>query len=154
MYFLKEVVAENAGYSVQELSHRLNIPKSTVHEHLKKIGYVNRYDVWIPHTLSPEKTHAQVSACDSLLKRNEESPFLKWHIAGDEKWILYSNIRKRSYDKVKWTSPRNIVKRAASQTSNSFCMVRLKRCYLLWIVDTVSGNKFWKTLFLNGNFEN
>lgn len=34
---LKEVIAENPHYSVQELSHRLNFPKSTVHDHLRRL---------------------------------------------------------------------------------------------------------------------
>ena len=35
-----------------------------------------------------------------MLKRNEESPFLKQLITGDEKWIIYINIkRKRSWVK-------------------------------------------------------
>jgi len=37
---------------------------------------------------------------DLLLKRNENCPFLKWMIIGDEKWIVYNNVqRKRSWGK-------------------------------------------------------
>jgi len=39
----------------------------------------------------------RISICDLLLKRNENCPFLKWMIIGDEKWIVYNNVqRKRS----------------------------------------------------------
>ena len=45
-----------------------------------------------------------ISACDSLLKRNENVPFLKQIVTGDEKWLLYNNVeRKRSWGK--WNEP-------------------------------------------------
>lgn len=53
-----------------------------------------------PHTLTEQNLLARVSACDSLLKRNKEVRFLKRLITGDEKWILYNNIKwKRSWSK-------------------------------------------------------
>ena len=33
-----------------------------------------------------------ISACDSLLKHNEDIPFLKQIVTGDEKWILCNNV--------------------------------------------------------------
>jgi len=42
----------------------------------------------------------RISICDLLLKRNENCPFLKWMITGDEKWIVHNNVqRKRSWGK-------------------------------------------------------
>ena len=42
----------------------------------------------------------RISACDSLLKHNEDIPLLKQIVTGDEKWILYNNVEwKRSWDK-------------------------------------------------------
>jgi len=39
-----------------------------------------------------------ISICDSLYKRNEETPFLKQVVTGDEKWIIYNNVeRKKSW---------------------------------------------------------
>ena len=41
-----------------------------------------------------------ISACNSLLKRNENVPFLKQIVTGDKNWILYNNVeRKRSWGK-------------------------------------------------------
>ncbi|GFS73318.1 hypothetical protein TNCV_4711981 [Trichonephila clavipes] len=37
---------------------------------------------------------------ESLLKRHENDPFLKRIITGDEKWVVYNNVkRKRSWSK-------------------------------------------------------
>ena len=45
-----------------------------------------------------------ISACDSLLKRNENVPFLKQIVTGDEKWILYNSVEwKRWWGK--WNEP-------------------------------------------------
>ncbi|KAG6795545.1 Ammar1 transposase [Apis mellifera caucasica] len=44
----------------------------------------------------------RINSCDLLKKRNENDPFLKRLITGDEKWVVYNNIkRKRS-----WSRPR------------------------------------------------
>jgi len=42
----------------------------------------------------------RISICDSLYKRNKETPFLKQVVTGNEKWIIYNNVeRKRSWGK-------------------------------------------------------
>lgn len=46
------------------------------------------------HTLTLQNI-TQILADDSLLKQNEEAPFLKWVTTGDEKWILFTNVTKR-----------------------------------------------------------
>jgi histone-lysine N-methyltransferase SETMAR len=33
--------------------------------------------------------------CESLLKLNSLEPFLKWVVTGDEKWVVYNNIRRK-----------------------------------------------------------
>jgi [histone H3]-lysine36 N-dimethyltransferase SETMAR len=41
-----------------------------------------------------------VDVCDLPLKSQENGPFLKRIITGDEKWVVYNNIkRKRSWNK-------------------------------------------------------
>ena len=62
--------------------------------------YVNHFDVWVSHKLSKKTLLDRISIYDSLLKRNENVPFLKLIVAGDEKWILYNNVEwKRSRGK-------------------------------------------------------
>jgi histone-lysine N-methyltransferase SETMAR len=42
----------------------------------------------------------RIDICDLLLKREESDPFLKRIITGDEKWIVYNNVkRKRSWSR-------------------------------------------------------
>ncbi|KOX78538.1 Histone-lysine N-methyltransferase SETMAR [Melipona quadrifasciata] len=49
---IKTVLTENPRYSVRETVDATNIPKTTVHKHSIKIGYANRYEVWVPHLLT------------------------------------------------------------------------------------------------------
>ena len=64
----------------------LNMSKSTIHEHFVKLSYINRFDVWVPHDLTEKNLMDRISICDSLYKRNEETPFLKQVVTGDKKW--------------------------------------------------------------------
>ncbi|XP_050459528.1 histone-lysine N-methyltransferase SETMAR-like [Cataglyphis hispanica] len=92
---IKTVLAENPRYSVREIVDDTNIPKTTVHKHLIKMGYANRYEVWVPHLLTETGLMNRVSTCDLLLQRHERNPFLKSLVTGDETWILYQNVSRK-----------------------------------------------------------
>ena len=78
-----------------EIAHILKISKSSTENHLCQLGYVSHFDVWVPHKLSEENFLDCISTCDFLLKHNENVPFLKQIVTGDEKWILYNNVERR-----------------------------------------------------------
>ena len=81
-----ETLIENSQcYTTREIANILKISKSSVESHLHQLGYVNRSDVWVPRKLSEKNLLDCISACDSLLKRNENVPFLKQIVTGDEK---------------------------------------------------------------------
>ena len=40
-----KTLIENQRYTTRELAEILKISKTAIHEHLVKLGYVNRYDV-------------------------------------------------------------------------------------------------------------
>ncbi|CAK9827568.1 Histone-lysine N-methyltransferase SETMAR [Anthophora retusa] len=97
---IKTMLVENPRYSVREIVDATNIPKTTVHKHLIKMGYTNRYEVWVPHLLTETGLINRVSTCDLLLQRHERNPFLKRLVTGDETWILYQNVhRKHTWSK-------------------------------------------------------
>ena len=74
--------------------------KSNDENHLHQLGYVNHFDVWVPHKLSEKNLLDCISTCDSLLKCKENIPFLKQIVTGNEKWIQYNNVEwKRSLGK-------------------------------------------------------
>ncbi|KAG6803711.1 Ammar1 transposase [Apis mellifera caucasica] len=65
----------------------------------------------------------RINSCDLLKKRNENDPFLKRLITGNEKWVVYNNIkRKRS-----WSRPRE-----PAQTTSKAGIHRKKVLLSVW----------------------
>ena len=80
---METLTENNQRYTMRGIADILKISKSSVENHLHQLGYVNHFDVWVPHKLS-EKHFDRISTCDSLLKCNENVPFLKQIVTGDE----------------------------------------------------------------------
>lgn len=80
----------------RELAIVLECDHTTVLDHLKQIGKVNKAGVWVPHELSPENLLQRMTICSSLLSRQEVDPFLKRIVTGDEKWVLYVNVKRKN----------------------------------------------------------
>ena len=74
------------------IANILKISKSSVENHLHHCGYVNCFDVWVLHKLSEKNLLDLISISDSLLKCNENVPFFKQIVTGDEKRILCNNV--------------------------------------------------------------
>lgn len=97
---IKALVDVNRRITTREIGLRLNLSNSTVYDHLKGLGLSSKLDVWVPHVLTERNLCRRIDVCDSLLKRHENDPFLKRIITGDEKWVVYNNVkRKRSWSK-------------------------------------------------------
>ena len=93
-------VERDKHVSTVEIVRELGIDHKTVLNHLHKVGYKKKLDVWVPYELSIRNMMNRINICDTLLKRNEIEPFLKRMITGDEKWITYDNsTRKKIMDK-------------------------------------------------------
>ncbi|XP_035723709.1 histone-lysine N-methyltransferase SETMAR-like [Vespa mandarinia] len=97
---IKALVDANWRITTREIDERLNLLNSTVYDHLKGLGLSSKLDIWVPHVLAERNLCPRIDVCDSLLKRHENDPFLKRIITGDEKWVVYNNVkRKRSWRK-------------------------------------------------------
>jgi len=67
---------------------------------LKRLGFISKLDIWVPHILTEKNLCRRVDVCDLLLKSQENDPFLMRIITRDEKWVIYNNVkRKRSWSK-------------------------------------------------------
>ena len=73
---IETLIEKNQCYTTREIPDILKITKSSVDNHLHQLGYVNRFDVWVPHKLNEKNLLDRISACDFLLKRNESVPCL------------------------------------------------------------------------------
>lgn len=89
------LIESNPRMTTREVSETLQISKSSVGSHLKKLGFVSKLDMWLPHELKEIHLVKRIDICDSLLKREQSDPFLKRLITGDEKWIVYNNVKRR-----------------------------------------------------------
>lgn len=98
---LQEMVETDPRLSSRELALRLDVSHTTVLNHLHEIGKVCKMGIWVPHQLSVNNLLQRTSICTSLLARYDVDPFLKRIVTGDEKWVLYLNVERKS----QWLSP-------------------------------------------------
>ena len=97
---LKALLEDDARQTVRELAEQLGCSIATVSRHLEKLGYVQKWGVWLPHDLTQNNKNLRAAICAGLLQRHREArrqhrPFLSLIITGDEKWCLYANFRRR-----------------------------------------------------------
>ena len=52
---IETFIENNQRYSMPEIADILKISNSSVENHLHHLGYVNRFDVWVPHKISEKK---------------------------------------------------------------------------------------------------
>lgn len=88
-----EQIKSNRHISTREVAQCLGVEHSTISKRLKSLGFMKKIDTWIPHNLSEKNILDRIAICESLLKWNSLEPFLKRVITGDEKWIVYENIK-------------------------------------------------------------
>ena len=90
---IKTLIENSLCYTLLETADILEISVSSVENHLHWLGYVNHFDVWVKLNKQKRKNLLDwISTCESLLKYNENVPFLKQIVMGNEKWILYNNV--------------------------------------------------------------
>lgn len=89
------IIKSDRHISTREIAKRLSVQHSTVARRLNSLGITKKMDNLIPHELTENNLLNRVMVCQSLLKRNSMKPFLKRMITGDEKWVMYNNIKRR-----------------------------------------------------------
>ena len=72
-----------------------HVSHTCIENRLKQLGYVQKLDTRVPHELKRKHLTQRINSCDLLKKRNENDPFLKRPITGDEKWVVYDNIKRK-----------------------------------------------------------
>lgn len=95
---ITNIIASNSRISTDEIAHKLNIAYGSVFGHLKKLGYILKHDVWVPHVLTERNKLDRVSIANSLLGRLTKDLFLDRLVTGDEKLIVYNVQRKQTLE--------------------------------------------------------
>ena len=59
---IETLIENDQRYTTQEIANILKISKSSIENHLHQLGYVNCFDVWVPHKLSEKNLLDPISA--------------------------------------------------------------------------------------------
>ena len=73
---IKTITESNQRYTMREIAGILKISKSSAENHLHQLGYVKRFDVWVPHK-QKKNPFPHISTWDSLLKCNKKHSVFK-----------------------------------------------------------------------------
>mgnify|MGYP004576351081 CR=1 FL=1 len=115
---LKNLVESEPQLTVDQIAERMDLSHGTVFRHLKEIGKVSKLGKWVPHELSEANCQLRINICTSVLSRFEREPFLDRLVTGDEKWIIYHNVRRKR----QWTDK-------DKQFQQQRCLYTLKRYF-------------------------
>ncbi|EZA51242.1 Histone-lysine N-methyltransferase SETMAR, partial [Ooceraea biroi] len=63
---IKALVDANRRITTREIAEKLNLSNSTVYDHLKRLGFVSKLDIWVPHNLKEIDLIRRITICDSL----------------------------------------------------------------------------------------
>ena len=82
---IKAIIDSDRHNTTREIAEKLYVSHTCIENHLKQLGYVQKLDTWVPYELKEKHLTQRINSCDLLKKRNENDPFLKRLITGDEK---------------------------------------------------------------------
>lgn len=109
---IEQILKEQPSICCQDIAEYLSCGKETVRRHLHQLGYINKLNKWVPHLMSEANKANRVFACQRLLEKEKNDPFLGRVVTCDEKWIYYDNeSRGRS-----WTKPGQPPQKVAKRT--------------------------------------
>lgn len=78
-------------HSVRSLSTVLKIPKSTIFDHLHKMGFIVKHLRFVPHILSPSQKVQRMNLSKQLLQVIKQARHQSWKyfLTGDESWFFF-----------------------------------------------------------------
>ena len=103
-------VEEDESLTTRMLAEDFNVNQFTVVRRLKKLGKMWKIAGWVPHELSDNNRADRVRIFTELLQRNEQTPFLKNLVTGDESWLLFKNVKRKKVCVSPGVSPKGIPK--------------------------------------------
>ncbi|GFX00901.1 histone-lysine N-methyltransferase SETMAR [Trichonephila clavipes] len=89
---ITDVIQVDRCVNSRSIAQEPKIDHKTFLNHLIKVGFRKKLDVWVPHQLTPKHMMDRISIGEALAKRNEIDPFHKRMMTGDEKWVTYDSI--------------------------------------------------------------
>lgn len=95
---LKTLLSQDSCQTQEQIASSLKVDRSTVAKRLQAMGMIQKQGKWVPYELKSRDVERRLCICEQLLQRQKRKSFLHRIVTGDEKWIYYSNPkRKRSW---------------------------------------------------------
>ncbi|MEZ0498462.1 hypothetical protein [Sphingomonas sp. IW22] len=98
---LKKAIESDSSLTCQELGLTFNTNQETIRKHLHQIGKRWKISKWVPHALTSENRLQRLTMCYSHISRLKIEPFFDRILTCDEKWLMYTNPKRRHH----WLSP-------------------------------------------------
>lgn len=98
---LKELVEKDPRQTTRCLASILGCSHTTIENRLHELGYRSMLSGWVPHDLTWSQQNQRIDICTNLLSLRRTNQWLDHIITGDEKWVLYTNIKERR----QWVGP-------------------------------------------------
>ena len=105
---IKTLSEHNQPYVMWEIDDILKISRSSTEHPLHQPGYINHFDVWVPHKLSEKNLHDHISTSYSLLKHNKNILFFfknLWWVMKNVYCTLLRNGRNHSASEMNHHQP-------------------------------------------------
>lgn len=119
---LRSMLESIPQLTTREIGKKFRINHSTAARHIKHLGFILKQSIWVPHNLTEKNLSDRVRICSSLLIRHNVEPFLDKLITGDEKWILYENVKRQKVYCKPGTSATTIAKPDHHQRKVMLCL--------------------------------
>jgi len=66
---IKALIDANRRITTRDIAERLNLSNSTVHDHVKRLGFISKLDIWVPHFLTERNLLRRIDACGLMTRQ-------------------------------------------------------------------------------------
>ena len=93
---IKSLIDASRRITTREIAERLHLSNATVHKHTKRLGFISKLEICLPRVLTEENLLRRINDCNTLIRRQRNDPLLKRIVTGDEKWLVYNNVKRKT----------------------------------------------------------